>query len=61
MFYRPGSIIVDLILTTKGIFPQELYDTLKFSIESGQLGNLQVALVPGMSTLLYFSFVVRAE
>ncbi|CAB4023843.1 Hypothetical predicted protein, partial [Paramuricea clavata] len=44
--FRPGSVIVDLILTTKGIFPQELYDTLKFAIESGQLGNLKVALVP---------------
>ncbi len=45
---RPGSIIADLVLTTKGIFPQDMYDTLKVAIEGGQLGSLPVSLVPGM-------------
>ncbi|XP_028412406.1 mucin-4-like [Dendronephthya gigantea] len=44
--FRPGSIIADLILTTKGIFPQDMYDTLRLAIDAGQLGNLHVALVP---------------
>jgi hypothetical protein len=46
--FRSGSVIADLFLTTSGILSQEMYDTLKFAIVGGKLGNLAVALVPGM-------------
>ena len=33
-----------------------MYDTLKIAIEAGQLGNLAVALVPGMRIQLFVYF-----
>ena len=44
---RPGSVIAELVITVKGILSEAMYDTLRMAIQSGKIGELNVAVVPG--------------